>query len=270
MSKLLYEPTHSLIHQSFQAQELEEPLNGDGFGTGWYAPDIDPYPAVFVSSTPAWSNRNLRYLAEKIRSHCLVAHVRAASTGEVSESNCHPFHYQELLMLHNGDVGNFPRIKRAIRRKLCDEIYDWIKGQTDSEHLFALFLHYVGDTNGLTPTRVRAALQSTISDIAEMKTRLNIKDAAYLNLVVTNGKFMIAARYVSDPEEKPATLYFLESAGLECENGICKIRPAGRDEKAILIVSEKLAEIEHEWHEVPANHFVTIDEDLRVELHPIR
>ncbi len=34
MSKLLYEPKNSLIHQSYHAQEREEPLNGDGFGVG--------------------------------------------------------------------------------------------------------------------------------------------------------------------------------------------------------------------------------------------
>ena len=36
MEKLLIEPKNSLINQSFNAKEIEEPLNGDGFGVGWY------------------------------------------------------------------------------------------------------------------------------------------------------------------------------------------------------------------------------------------
>ena len=32
------------------------------------------------------------------------------------------------------------KIKRYLRRQLSDEIYDWIRGQTDSEHMFGLFL----------------------------------------------------------------------------------------------------------------------------------
>ena len=42
LSTLLIEPSHSLIQQSFHAEERSEPLNGDGFGVGWYAPGITP------------------------------------------------------------------------------------------------------------------------------------------------------------------------------------------------------------------------------------
>ncbi len=98
IDKLLYQPKNSLINQSINAREIEEPLNGDGFGIGWYVPEIHLEPVTFVSVNPAWSNRNLKNLAQKIKTECLIAHVRAASVGEVSESNCHPFQYKNLLM----------------------------------------------------------------------------------------------------------------------------------------------------------------------------
>lgn len=115
IDKLLYQPKNSLINQSINAKELEEPLNGDGFGIGWYVSDVNYEPVTFVSINPAWSNRNLRNLAPKIRTECFIAHVRAASVGEVSESNCHPFQYGSLLMMHNGGVENFGRIKLLVR-----------------------------------------------------------------------------------------------------------------------------------------------------------
>src|SRR3954463_15117127 len=90
MDKLILEPKNSLIHQSFDAKEIEEPLNGDGFGVGWYVPELSIEPAVFVSTLPAWSNRNLKNLAKHIKAPCLFAHVRAASFGDTSEANCHP------------------------------------------------------------------------------------------------------------------------------------------------------------------------------------
>jgi glutamine amidotransferase len=34
IDKLLYQPKNSLITQSFDSKEREEPLNGDGFGIG--------------------------------------------------------------------------------------------------------------------------------------------------------------------------------------------------------------------------------------------
>lgn len=38
MSDLLIRPTHSIIRQSFASKERanKDPLNGDGFGIGWY------------------------------------------------------------------------------------------------------------------------------------------------------------------------------------------------------------------------------------------
>lgn len=90
IDKLLYQPKNSLVNQSINAKEIEEPLNGDGFGVGWYVPELNHEPITFVSTNPAGSNRNLRNLAPKIKTDCMIALVRAASVGDVSESNCHP------------------------------------------------------------------------------------------------------------------------------------------------------------------------------------
>ena len=54
LSSLIVEPRHSLIRQSVHSEEREEPLNGDGFGVGWYASELSLEPAVFRSITPAW------------------------------------------------------------------------------------------------------------------------------------------------------------------------------------------------------------------------
>lgn len=111
LDDVLHKPKNSLIRQSAQAHEAEEPLNGDGFGLGWYMPELDREPGLFVSVRPAWNDRNLRYLCQKINTPCFFAHVRAASAGEVSEANCHPFHYRDFLFMHNGGIGGFNKIK---------------------------------------------------------------------------------------------------------------------------------------------------------------
>ena len=55
MSVLLTESEQSLIKQSFKAREREEPLNGDGFGVGWYPDDSGADPCVFTSVRPSKS-----------------------------------------------------------------------------------------------------------------------------------------------------------------------------------------------------------------------
>jgi glutamine amidotransferase len=270
IDKLLYQPKNSLVNQSISAKELEEPLNGDGFGIGWYVADVNYEPVTFVSINPAWSNRNLRNLAPKIRTECFIAHVRAASVGEVSESNCHPFQYRNLLMMHNGGVENFSAIKRQIREPLSDEFYNWIKGQTDSEHLFALLLDYLfKHTTAITTDAVIYAFEKTFSHLNELMKHYGIHEAAYLNMVVTNGLFVVATRYVTDAKETPLTLYHSEAAHYAVENGVGQISTTVDGDKAILVVSEKLSD-EKDWTLVPANHFVIVDHALNVSTQPIK
>jgi len=82
MADLLTRPNHSIIQQSWDCRErmTAGPLNGDGFGIGWYTA-FDPTACIFTCINPAWSNLNLRRIAEKIQSPLIFAHVRAASPG---------------------------------------------------------------------------------------------------------------------------------------------------------------------------------------------
>jgi predicted glutamine amidotransferase len=269
IDKLLYQPKNSLINQSISAKELEEPLNGDGFGIGWYVPEVNYEPVTFVSVNPAWSNRNLRNLAPKIRTECFIAHVRAASVGEVSESNCHPFQHGNLLMMHNGGVENFQAIKRGLREPLTDELYNWIKGQTDSEHIFAYLLHYLYSHHEvISPEAVIDAFEHTFAFLKKLMAEKGIHEPAYLNMVVTNGLFLVGTRYVTDRREEPLTLYYTEGGRYVCENGVCRMLEPSEYEEAVLVVSEKLTETK-DWKEIPPNHFVVVSPDLQVRFHPI-
>lgn len=270
IDKLLYQPKNSLIHQSINAKELEEPLNGDGFGIGWYAREVNNEPVTFVSVHPAWSNRNLRNLAPKIRTDCLVAHVRAASVGEVSESNCHPFQYKDILMAHNGGVENFSAIKRKIREPLTDELYNWIKGQTDSEHIFAYLLNdLLRNQKVITPDAVVHAFESTFSALKKMMFENGIKDAAYLNMAFTNGSFIVGTRYVTDPKEEPLTLYHSEGSRYVVEDGITHLMAPADNDQAVLVVSEKLSD-DKDWTLIPPNHFVIVENSLNVKIRPVK
>lgn len=270
IDKLLYQPKNSLVNQSINAKEIEEPLNGDGFGVGWYVPELNYEPITFVSTNPAWSNRNLRNLAPKIKTDCLIAHVRAASVGDVSESNCHPFNYKNLLMAHNGGVENFSLIKRAIREPLTDELYNWIKGQTDSEHIFALMLNNLFKYHqSVSPEAVEDAFEKTFTTINQLMKEHGITEPAYLNMVVTNGLFIVATRYCSDTKEEPLTLYHSEGSRYVVEDGNTRLEAAQDDDNAVLVVSEKLTD-DKDWTMIPPNHFVMVEQSLNVRIRPIK
>ena len=267
LEKLIFAPRNSLIRQSYRANEAEEPLNGDGFGVGWYAAELDPTPAVFTSVHPAWSDRNLRSLAPKIRSSCVFAHVRAASMGDVSDANCHPFTYKHFLFMHNGSIGGFDRLKRHLRRRLSDEIYDWIRGQTDSEHFFALFLELLRRREWPQSCKgLSDALEATFCEINEIKRSLGIDEPSYLNVALTDGKVMLAMRYATHPDHKPPTLYYTEGSRYECRKGICYMEASDPSERAVLVVSEKLTNRKADWREIEPCQILTVDENLVVSV----
>jgi len=114
-------------------------LNGDGFGIAWYSP-LSKKPAVFKEIIPAWNSHNLVELARVSTGTCILAHVRQTSGASIEQSNCHPFVYKKFSFMHNGLVACFSQVKRDILNILSQKSFDMIKGGTDSEHVFALWL----------------------------------------------------------------------------------------------------------------------------------
>jgi ergothioneine biosynthesis protein EgtC len=271
LADLLTRPIHSLIRQSFDSRERSEPLNGDGFGVGWYAPQVDDRPCLFTSITPAWSNQNLHHLAEKITTPCVFAHVRAASPGmHVSEANCHPFQFGRYLWMHNGGIAQFPKIKRRVRESLRDELYDSVQGTTDSEHAFAVFLnHLVNPPGEYSPERLSEAMVETIMQLNAWTEQAGIAEPSYYNFAVTDGQSVVATRYVNDNAKEPASLYISSGAQFECREGVCRMLPAEQQEHAVIIASEPLTDAKEDWVKVPKNHLVMVTSQLNVSSVPL-
>jgi len=196
---LITKPQHSIIHQSFHSEEREEPLNGDGFGVAWYVPDLAPEPALFRSVSPAWSNTNLRHLARVTRSGCILVHIRAASPGlPVTQLNCHPFALGPLSFMHNGTIGGFHLIKRAMQQRLSEEAFDHLQGSTDSEHFFVLFFdRYRQSTEADPAERLAGAMAASIEEVESMRRAAGTREPSLLNMAVTDGSVAVATRYAS-------------------------------------------------------------------------
>lgn len=257
LSALLFEPDHSLIRQSVHSDERTEPLNGDGFGVGWYAPELGAEPGVFRSITPAWNNRNLASLSKVVTSPCILAHVRAASVlSGVNEANCHPFRYRQYLFMHNGDVGNFRAVRRAMLGSVSDAAFDNIYGSTDSEHVFALVIDELLRLTDTEPAqRLAEAVEYAIRRTVELVRRHGGGEACYLNFALSDGENAVVSRYTSALDEEPESLYLYRGAyPLQAEGA------ADSDDSAILVASERLSD-DPGWQAIPANHLVVMPKD---------
>ena len=272
LSDLLYHPKNSLILQSYKSKERKEPLNGDGFGVGWYAPqdssEASPTPCLFTSITPAWSNENLLRLSEHIKSPCFFAHIRAASPGmKVSELNCHPFQSGRYLWMHNGTIAGFWQIRRRLRESLPDHLYNTIEGTTDSEHAFAVFLNLLDDTNcQRSASEIGQALLGTVTQLERWTAETEGTAPSYYNFAVTDGQSIAAIRYVSDPAVEPASLYYAAGRKYQCANGVCQLVDCDPWENAVVIASERLSEDSTHWSRVAPNHLLTVSKNLQVNV----
>lgn len=266
LSSLITDPAHSIIHQSYHSQERDEPLNGDGFGVAWYAPEESDKPAIFKDVSPAWNNQNLANLANVVRSPCIVAHIRAASPGlPVSELNCHPFSWRQFTFAHNGDMGGFQTLRRAIQTKLGDEAFNLLQGSTDSEHLFALFANEYDESSHDTKLNaMAAALISAIEIVESIKKERNVSVPALLNLVLTDGRNTVITRYISQSGKKPNSLYVHTGSAYECIDGVCHMRDQSESGKTVLIASEPLSH-DDGWKSVARNTMLLIDSDSNIE-----
>lgn len=269
INDVISRPKDSLIHQSMSAQESDIKLNGDGFGIGWYNPAASDMPAVFVSVLPAWNDVNLRMMSHQIISPCFFGHVRAAQEGAVTYDNCHPFHHKEFLFMHNGSVGGYHKIKLALFNFINPDYFLQIRGQTDSEVLFAVWKTHFFKTSGDVAGMVHA-WQETIATIERLQAEHGVTHANYISAVVTNGKEMAAIRYSTDKSYQLSLHYATGKAFVHTKTG-CHMLPADTTmPPTVLIASEKITTNSDEWHDVPAQSILSVSHVKHIEIIPIK
>ncbi|KAI4290148.1 MAG: hypothetical protein L6R35_000577 [Caloplaca aegaea] len=268
LSKLILEPQHSILTQSYDSRlrlDSCRPHNGDGFGLGYYTPPaLGPAPCLFTSTIPAWNCVNLLRLSSKTTSQLIFAHVRATTEGSLSDSNCHPFHRNSLMWMHNGNIGAWKHVKRTLCMGLQERWFSCVGGNTDSEWAFAVFLDvldwmgYDPDSAALNETGfghavLRKAMLATIKRINALIAEIPDKGPkekeealdcrSLLNFAVTDGHSVVCTRYVSSMTDEAASLYWSSGTSWQEDKSMKgRFRMERRDKGAdiVLVASEPL------------------------------
>ena len=205
LDNLLFKPDSALVRQSYMPKMLNM-MNLAGFGLRAWDP-ASPSPELpysyYSQSLPVF-DRNLKNLAEKIRTGCLLAHVRGVAYHtrvEISLQNCHPFHFKNvpLVMAHNGDLARFNDMKPLLVPKLKPEIAAQIHGTTDSEWVYALIVSQLPDPyRPPSVDELAKAVERTLEIIRDVRKKLGIAVSSSLNLFIADGTQLAAVRYCFD------------------------------------------------------------------------
>lgn len=258
LDELLYKPENSLVMQSRHSALGVEPTNGDGFGIGWYD-EHSPIPGLFRSVEPAWSDQNLRELAQHIRSGLVLAHVRATTGTPVQRTNCHPFRHGQWLWMHNGVIAGFSTLKRDLQLAVDPSLFPLIEGSTDSETLFFLAL-----SAGLADDPP-AAVAAAVGVVERVAARHGVPYPVQGTVATTDGQRLWTFRYSSEGR----------SRSLFRNRDVAVLRAQYPDNPVLhglsddtrLVVSEPLGGLRGAWLEVPEGSCLLIA-DGREELRP--
>lgn len=257
LSELIYKPANSLVHQATDASLSRTRINADGFGVGWYSPDLSPEPAVFKDTSPVWNNYNLGEIAGKIRSPCIVAHIRSAKSYDpVNRENCHPFRRGRLLWMHNGDIPGRARLTRQVSILADDTLLAQLRGNTDTELAFTLFLTHLEWMRDYDPgpDELVRAMERTLSQLTIWHLEAEDSRPLELNFCVTTGTVLVASRFALSDGTCP-TLHWRsfseESAPV-----------------SVVVASEPLSDLAG-WNAVENGQVLLVNSDRTVETRPL-
>ena len=246
LEKFLLDPPHSLRVQGWAPRELRYArLNADGFGFGWYDPKGEP--AVYTHGAPIWADANLPALARTLHNTLWVAEVRSATEGNpVHPLNTAPFCADGKLFIHNGFITDFHhQVRPRMLQQLAPAIAADIRGNTDSEYLFACLRQILLDDASLQPF---AAIQRLFEQVAALVG----DQPALLNLAVTDAGCIYAARHALN-HESPSLYYTRDDPDF----------PGGQ-----LVASERLSS-DSSWQAVPEHHALVLQPNQTPELLPL-
>lgn len=132
---------------SLAQQSHREP---DGTGLGTFAEDGTPL--VEKQPLAAYEDAEFAQEAKHRYSATFVAHIRFATTGELLPQNTHPFAQAGRVFAHNGVVEDLPKLEAELGTDLS-----LVRGDTDSERVFALVTREIGRNGGDVTAGITAA-----------------------------------------------------------------------------------------------------------------
>src|SRR5580658_2946788 len=135
-------------------------------------------------------------LVSDVRADVLIGHVRQATVGVLRTENTHPFRYRQWLFAQTGTLARFDAIRDRLLSSVPEFLRGNVRGETDSEivfHVFLSFLHDAGrlDNGAVTAEGVLEALRSSLAVIEGMAAEVG-DGGDKMNLLVSNGNLVVA------------------------------------------------------------------------------
>ena len=228
---------------SLAVQSHREP---DGTGLGWF--DSQGRPQVSKQPIAAFGDREFATRAHEIESRTFIAHIRFASTGSLRLENTHPFEQQERLFAHNGVIEDLPTLDARLggARSL-------VKGDTDSERLFALITSEIATADGDIEAGITAACEWVVANLPVFA----------INFILATAAGLWALRYPQTHE-----LHLLERAAgtaLHHDSSLgSRISSEHASSKPLVVLASERMDEDAAWRSLQPGELVHVVSSLQV------
>ncbi len=233
---------------SLSTQSHREP---DGTGLGWF--DAQGVPHVSKQALAAYGDRRFAREAREVSSRTFVAHVRFASTGALELRNTHPFEQHGRLFAHNGVIEDLEALDAQL-----GEDRRLVKGDTDSERLFALITREIAARDGDIDAGIEAACTWVAANLPLFA----------INFVLASPDGLRALRY---PQTHP--LYVLERAPGEplahSSSLGSRVRSEDAVDRPLVVLASERMDADPGWRLLASGELLHITDALRVSTRPI-
>jgi predicted glutamine amidotransferase len=228
-----------------------------GWGLGYYQAG---QPLIRKQPKTMSGPLDFTTLTGNIKANLLLGHVRKATIGGLRTENTHPFRYRNWMFCHTGTINRFELIKEDMLRSMPDFIRRNIRGITDSEHFFHLFLSFLNDTGKIDDLRIPAevasqALASTFAYVDRLVTDRG-GTLAETCCIISNGSNLVATH-------RGQFLKVHRKTGFMCTSREMKPIPSSHL-KAVLVLGGVDSNLPG-WETVTERSIVTIDHDLNIQ-----
>lgn len=255
-----------------QAQQLKARKQTDG-PLGWGIGFMQ-FGEVLLRRRPLdeRSEIDLSKALEGLKTDVLIGHVREPTIGNLRTENTHPFRYRQWLFAQTGTLDGFEGIRERLLEVQPAFLRPNVRGDTDSELMFYLFLSYLHDAGHLNGQHVPlpmivSALRSGLALVD------GICDDAGLahptgDILLTNGEFLVgvhrsgkmAIREVDDHEE-------IDSLLNPDPNGSHRIR--NLEHLHCTVMASEMPELGEGWRRAEQDCFIVATRTQGAEAQPI-
>ncbi|MCY1045536.1 class II glutamine amidotransferase [Corallococcus sp. bb12-1] len=186
---------HRLTHQVV----LRPDGHANALGVGSYAQE-----EVLLRRLAPGTDVTLDDLGPPHESEAVLFHAGRLPPGRSPEENTQPFRARHWLFAHQEPLPDFAPLRAQLLARVPEHLQRQVRGATDSEVLFALFLTRLRDSGRTDDPRLEPAvagrlLRDTVREVEDALVEAGRVRTPPLNLVATNGAVLLATRCGESP-----------------------------------------------------------------------